>query len=212
VKYTQKTAFCITVLLVLISVILSLVIPQGIIKTIVSQSGVFAPVVFIATILITYVFLPFSGTPVVFVGFILFGKNVLFLIYIALTISAAIDFYIARKWGREVIEAIIGKKVLKRAENHIRKYEYKMLFLIRLLLGEMYIAASYASGLTTMRFYPYFMISLVASFPLTIAQYTILSKVNNPYIFVLISYLILGVFTIAFMLGILIKKYFNDLF
>jgi len=72
-------------------------------------------------------------------------------------VGAAANFWIARKFGRPIIEKLITKKGMEIVDMISLKEGLKALFFLRLYV-------SYAAGLKKIHFIPYFLITIFFSF------------------------------------------------
>ena len=98
-----------TVLVILAVYFLSRSISQDEIRIFVSQFGPYAPIIFILVTLPAYILAPLSGSPMLYAGYYIFGQKVILYSTIAAFISFAVNFWIARKWGRPIVEKLVGK-------------------------------------------------------------------------------------------------------
>ncbi|MDD2822845.1 MAG: VTT domain-containing protein [Candidatus Daviesbacteria bacterium] len=176
-------------------------IPEETIRTIVTSSGIFAPLLLFLLMLLTYIIAPISSSPFLYVGFYLYGKDIIFLSFTTSFIASIINFWIARIWGRSLVEKFAGKKTMNRVDRLTINYGLPYLFITRLFLGGEHDVVSYAAGLTLIKFYPYLIISTLASIPGTFIWYQLASQTNNPLIFTAsnlgLVYLLNGIFIIG---------------
>jgi len=83
------------------------------------------------------------------------------LLYIAGMLSAVINFWIARKFGRVWVERLIGTKDIKELDHFVSLTGKKMLIVARIFGYPFFEIISYAVGLTNMPFKVYYIITLV---------------------------------------------------
>lgn len=139
----------------------------------VKDLGALGPIAIIGYVVLSHIFAPVSGTPGAIVSLAIFGvyKTILF-IYLASIISAAINFYIARKFGRHYVVKFVGKKTMQEVDEFVAVSGGKVLILARLFGFPVFDVLSYAYGLTTMPFKKYYAITLFFSlFPNIIFTY-----------------------------------------
>ncbi len=146
----------------------------------VERAGIFAPVVYVILLSIPSIIAPISGSPILIAGYILFGQKVIFFSYLATIIPAAIDFYIAKRWGRPLVTRIIGKDDMAKVDTFIKGHGLKSLIFLRVFMGYIHDFISYAYGLTNMKFLPYMVVTAIAPIPwLLIWYYYIFPRVGN---------------------------------
>lgn len=135
------------------------------IRLFVAAMGIWAPLVYIILLALTYIIAPISGSPVFFAGFLLFGKIFLFYNYVAFLVGAVANFWVARFLGRGIVVKLVGQKNIVKIDEFTKDYGVKSLIFFRVFQGYLSDFVSYAYGLTNMKFFPYFLVSLVAPFP-----------------------------------------------
>lgn len=181
-------------------------IPQDTIRRFIESAGAFAPAVWIIVIVIIYVLAPLSGSPLILVGFYAFGRQVILYTVISGAIGSAINFYIARKWGRRLVEKLVGKKSMQKIDSYAEHNGAKMLFAIRIFLPNVHEYVSYAAGLTTMSFKTYYTVTLLAFIPITLLWYTVTLFTNDPLLFLGISAVLSFTLFGSFMLWLYLRK------
>lgn len=126
--------------------------------------GIFGPLIVILYIVVSHIVAPLAGMPGVLLGASIYGivKTVLF-IYIAGLISSAINFWISRKFGREWVAKLTGKKTMKQVDDFTQAAGVKVLIAGRLFGFALFEIISYAAGFTNMSFKAYFIITAVFS-------------------------------------------------
>lgn len=82
--------------------------------------------------------------------------------------GAALCFYIARILGRDVVEKITSKTALKNIDDFFQKYDKYVILVARLLPFISFDLVSYAAGLTSMKFIPFFIATGIGQLPATI--------------------------------------------
>ena len=146
----------------------------------VEQTGPWAPIVFIALMLVSYVIPPISGTPVFWAGFLLFNSKSQLYNYLAYLLGAVINFWIARLWGRDLVVKLVGKKSISQVDKLAQHYGKNILLLLRVFQGQFHDFISYAYGLTQMKFSVYFLISVLGPIPwLALWQFYLFKRINN---------------------------------
>lgn len=189
--------------IILLIVFVGIRFPEETIKEVIRNAGSFGIVVFIFLTWLTYVIAPISGSPFLFVGFYLFGQTVIFYSFIAAFIASITNFWIARIWGKTLVEKLAGTENLKKVDNLASNYGLQTLFFFRIFLGSFHDVISYAFGLTKIRFTPYLITSTLGMVPGTFIWYLISLKVNNPLLFTALS---VAIAYICLMLYLLWRK------
>jgi uncharacterized membrane protein YdjX (TVP38/TMEM64 family) len=134
----------------------------------IAQAGILAPLAYIAIKALTYVVAPLTSGPIqVFAG-ALFGNVWLGVIYtlIGEVIGGSVSFFIARRFGRPVVQRLVGKEGIKQIDDF---YENKLggwrsLAIARIVLFSVWDFLSYACGLTPIRYRTYFLVSAILGF------------------------------------------------
>ncbi|MDP2926858.1 MAG: VTT domain-containing protein [bacterium] len=130
----------------------------------VQSLGPAAPLIVILYIVISHVFAPLAGTPGVLLGVAVFGiYQTMFYLYLASAVSAAINFYISRRFGRKWVIRLVGEKTMAEINDFVGVFGTQILILSRLFGFAIFEVISYAAGLTNIDFRKYFLITLVFS-------------------------------------------------
>lgn len=82
--------------------------------------------------------------------------------------GAALCFGIARLYGRDVVVKLTGNSTLKAIDDFFAKFGGKSIVIARLLPFVPFDPVSYAAGLTSMRFLPFFLATGLGQLPATI--------------------------------------------
>jgi len=124
--------------------------------------GPLGPLVVIFYTVLSHVFAPVAGTPGVMLGFAVFGvRKTMTYLYIASMISASINFYIARRFGRGWVTKLAGKKTMKDIDDFVSVSGSKVLAACRVFGFPIFEIISYAAGLTNISFKKYMLITAV---------------------------------------------------
>lgn len=185
-KITRKYAlegFLLLILFIIGYLLLSklgLFLQDPIVKEFIVHAGILGPLVFSLLYIFTLIVAPLPGFPVLITGFGVFGiTQTVLLNYFLCLIGGSINFYIARKWGRQTIQRLVGKKGLDRIDEHVNEFSTEMLILIRLFDGFLFEWISYAAGLTPMSFTRYFIITAVFSIPYNLIAWYFAQRVSD---------------------------------
>ncbi len=181
-------------------------VDPALIRTWTESAGALGPVVIVLLGVVTAVIAPLSGAPLLFVGFALYGAEVVFLFAIAGIISTAVNFYISRRWGRPLIKRFVGQKNMATVDRFTVEHGMVSLFILRVLMGSFNDFISYALGLTNMKFKTYFAVSLVAAIPGTLIWYIIALNSETPLTFMVVTFVFIGAFSLIFFVGKFAQK------
>lgn len=194
------------VLVFLLIVLISSNIPEETIRMVMEQAGAWGVIILIFFLWITNVIAPLSGSPFLFAGFYLYGQTSVFYAFIAAVIASITNFWIARIWGRKIVEKLAGKDALKKIDGLTRNYGLQSLFVFRLFLKEFHDVISYAFGLTNLKFSRYFLVSTLGMIPATLVWYLISLKIHNAVTFTAISWLIAYISLTGYIFWIKLQK------
>ncbi len=200
----------IIILLFLLIYLIGTKVPEDTIRYFVKSAGPYGILIITLLLLLTNIIAPLSGSPILFIGFYLYGQKIIFLAYIAAVISSVTNFLIARLWGKPMVIKLIGIEALKKIDKYTKNYGMETLIIFRLFLKEFHDVISYAFGLSNIKFTPYILISVFGMIPATIAWYIISINVHSALIFTAISWIFAYVSLSGyFLLKWLFKKIIN---
>lgn len=144
-------------------------------KNFVEGLGPFGPLIVIGYTILSHVLAPVAGTPGILLSITLFGLyQTMFYIYIASIMSAIINFFIARKFGRKWVTKLTGKKTMKEIDDFVQVFGTRILILSRIFGFSLFEVISYAAGLTKINFKNYLFITMI---------YTLVPNLTFTFIF-----------------------------
>ena len=130
-------------------------------KTAIESAGPLGPLILIGLIILGHVFAPITGAPFALISFVVFGiVQTTIYIYIGSILSAAICFYISRRWGRDLVKKFVGEKTMGKVDQFSEKSGIKALIVARLIGFSLFEIVSYAAGLTIISFRDYMIVTL----------------------------------------------------
>ena len=197
-KKNKLYVVLVTVLLFVILFLLSQLIPQETLRTLIDRAGAFGPAVVILLALTAYIIAPLSSSPIILVGYYAYGQDVIWLISLAALISFATNFFIARRFGRTLAERFAGPENLKKVDRLAGRYGLFILFFLRIFQGAIHDVISYAAGLTSMKFSAYFIVSAVALVPHALIWYYFSLRADDPVSFIALTALITFLLSMVF--------------
>lgn len=151
-----------------------------VVREFIANEGILGPVVFSILYIITLIVAPLPGFPLLITGFGVFGVyQTILLNYLLCLVGGSIDFYIARRWGREVIRRLVGSHGLNKVDEHANEFSTEILILARLFDGFLYEWISYAAGLTQISFRRYFVITAFGSIPFNLIALYFARKMDD---------------------------------
>jgi uncharacterized membrane protein YdjX (TVP38/TMEM64 family) len=83
-------------------------------------------------------------------------------------VGASACFGIAKLYGRNAVSRLTGKASLEAVDKFFDKFGSKSIFIARLLPFMPFDIVSYAAGLTSMKFWPFFLATGLGQLPATI--------------------------------------------
>jgi uncharacterized membrane protein YdjX (TVP38/TMEM64 family) len=163
IKSILKVVFIVVILTIVLQWLLPAMTSEEF-QNFVSRVGVIGPVIVISYIVLSHVIAPLTGSPGVILGWAVYGvvKGSIFH-YVASMISAAINFWIARKFGRKWVTKLVGKPQMKEVDEFVSASGEKILVVSRIFGWTLFELISYAAGLTNISFRKYFTITLLFS-------------------------------------------------
>lgn len=131
--------------------------------------GLWAPVVSFLLMVLQSVIAPLPAFIITFANAGLFGwvKGAV-LSWSSAMAGAALCFYIAKFLGREAVEKLTSRTALEKVDHFFEQYGSYAILIARLLPFISFDIVSYAAGLTSMRFWPFFIATGLGQLPATI--------------------------------------------
>lgn len=126
----------------------------------VADMGRLGPLIVIFYVVLAHVFAPLVGSPMLFVSAAIYGlgySTIYF--YIGGLFSSAINFWIARKYGRKWVIKLAGKSAMKDIDNFVAVEGTEVLVISRIFGFPLFDFISYAAGLTKIDFKKYYFIT-----------------------------------------------------
>lgn len=172
------TSVIVFLYILLKAILIPLIISEGF-KDFTASLGYFGYFIVVGYTVLSHVFAPLAGTPGVLLGVTIYGvKTGMFLLYIASLISATINFWISKKFGRKLVIKLVGEKSMKEVDEFISVEGKQVLIISRLFGFPIFEFISYAAGLTNISFKSYFIITATASIFNNVAAYLVFKNIN----------------------------------
>lgn len=170
--------------------------------------GIWAPVVSFLLMILQSVAAPLPAFIITFANAGLFGwvKGAI-LSWVSSMAGAALCFYIAKFYGREIVIKLTGKYALDSVDDFFDRYGKYTILIARLLPFLSFDIVSYAAGLTSMSFFSFFVATGIGQLPATIIYSYIGSMLTGTTKTIVVGLLML--FSIS-VLMFLFKKVWND--
>lgn len=163
--------------------------------------GVWAPVVSMGLMVLQALAAPLPAFVITFANAWIFGW-VMGAVYswAGAMVGASICYFIAKAYGRPLVEKLVGKKSLEMTDRFFESYGRYSVIIARLIPVVPFDIISYAAGLTTLGFWEFFWATGLGQLPATII-YSWLGENISPtgkYIFwAVCGFLVLLMFSLA---------------
>jgi len=170
--------------------------------------GLLAPVVSFLLMILQSVVAPLPAFLITFANAGLFGwiKGAL-LSWTSSMVGAALCFYIARYFGRKIVEKLTSKFALESIDSFFERYGNYAVVVARLLPFISFDIVSYAAGLTSMSFWKFIIATGIGQLPATIVySYVGGMLVGGTKMFVFGLLILFALTTMIF----LFKKIYDD--
>ena len=139
------------------------------VKTYLLSFGMWAPVVSFLLMIFQSVVAPLPAFLITFANAGLFGWIPgAILSWSSAMAGAALCFFIAKYFGREVVEKLTSKTALNSVDGFFDRYGKYAILIARLLPFVSFDIVSYAAGLTSMKFWPFFWATGLGQLPATL--------------------------------------------
>lgn len=130
------------------------------------------------------------------------------LFYLVSTPSFIVNFYIGRKYGRPLVEKIIGKAAMKTVDHYASDAGVVTIIIFKVFQGGIFDYLSYAIGLTKIPARVFHLVNILGGIPATIVSYYILISFKNfttsIIVLIIAAYLFGG---LAILINHLIKRH-----
>ncbi|MBD1834508.1 TVP38/TMEM64 family protein [Cyanobacteria bacterium FACHB-472] len=140
----------------------------------VDQFGIWAPAIVFGLRFTSIIVPVLPGTAYAILAGGLFGfAQGLLVVALADLASCTFNFYIARRYGRSLVERFVGQQFMEKVDRLAQQHLEGNFFLMTgLLMTGLFDFVAYAAGMTTMRWQSYFLaliVSIVIAKPLWVA-------------------------------------------
>jgi uncharacterized membrane protein YdjX (TVP38/TMEM64 family) len=173
----------------------------------VEQLGVWAPLAVLLLRLVSIIIPAIPSTAYSILAGVLFGfvRGVI-IIAIADLIACTVNFYLAKRYGRSLVQKLVGQRFMKRVDSLAQKYLEQNFFLVTgFLMTGLFDFVCYAVGLTQMKwrnFMAALILGVVLSTPPVVAIGAGVFEGGS----ILLGIALLGVFVLAILTGWLNHK------
>ncbi len=170
--------------------------------------GFWAPLVSALLMVFQSVIAPLPAFVITFTNGLLFGMwwGAL-LSWSSAMVGAAVCFYLSRLFGRPLVEKLVGEASLDFADSFFKRYGKYAVFLARLITVISFDVISYASGLTAMGFWEFFIATGLGQLPATLV-YSYLGQSLTGTIkiifwafVIVVAFLVIGLALRSYLLG-----------
>lgn len=161
--------------------------------------GIWAPIVSFLLMIFQSVVAPLPAFLITFANAGLFGWVYgAILSWSSAMVGAALCFYIARFFGRAAVEKLTSRTALEKVDDFFEQYGKYAIVIARLLPFISFDIVSYAAGLTSMGFWPFFMATGIGQLPATLVYSYIggmLTGTTKTFVFGLLILFAVSAFT-----------------
>ena len=178
------------------------------IKQYILSFGIWAPIISFLLMLLQSVAAPLPAFLITFANAALFGWVWgAILSWSSAMAGAALCFFIAKFLGRDVVEKLTSKMAISSIDEFFDKYGKYTILVCRLLPFMSFDIVSYAAGLTSMRFMPFFIATGIGQLPATIVYSYVGGMLTGGAKLFVTGLMILFALTVAIYM---FKKIYND--
>lgn len=155
----------VVIIVVCVYVGIKLLFPTEVVRNALLTLGAWAPIIYVLLFLAVNILLPTLAPPLVYIGYDLFGKDVIWYVGVSAFLNFFTNFWIARWLGREALMKFLGKRLVKRIDQLSQDYGLTTLFFLRVFQGGIHDLISYSAGFTNLNFHRYLIVSTIGLFP-----------------------------------------------
>ncbi len=119
-------------------------------------------------------------------------------------VGAAVCFFLARLFGRPLVERLVGETSLEFADSFFKRYGKHAVFLARLIPVVSFDVISYASGLTAMGFWEFFIATGLGQLPATLVYSYLGESLTGTIKIIFWAFVLVIVFLV---IGITLRSY-----
>ena len=178
------------------------------IKQYILSFGIWAPIISFLLMLLQSVAAPLPAFLITFANAALFGWVWgAILSWSSAMAGAALCFFIAKFLGRDVVEKLTSKMAINSIDEFFDKYGKYTILVCRLLPFMSFDIVSYAAGLTSMKFMPFFIATGLGQLPATIVYSYVGGMLTGEAKLFVTGLMILFALTVAIYM---FKKIYND--
>ncbi|WP_439566489.1 TVP38/TMEM64 family protein, partial [Gloeocapsopsis crepidinum] len=173
----------------------------------VDQLGVWAPVAVVLLRLVSVVIPAIPSTAYSILSGVLFGfVQGIVVIAIADFVACNLNFYIAKRYGRNLVQKFVGQRFMGRVDSLSQKYLERNIFLVTgFLMTGLFDFVAYAVGLTQMKWRS-FMLALILGIAISTPPIVALGAGVFEGGRILLIVAMLGIFALAMLTGWLSRK------
>lgn len=199
--------YLVTAIIFLVLYLVGREFSQEDINEFISRVGFWGPLVLLLLLVLVNIIAPLSNSPIIFAGFYAYGKWIIALTLFAGLITAITNFYIGKYLGRRVVTRLIGERNIKRADKFIESNGLLMLFVLRVFQGAYFDYLSYVFGMSSLRFTPYIIVTLLGFIPGGLLWYLISLKTDTAVEFIAASLTLGTVMSVIFFIGFFVVEF-----
>ena len=165
-------------------------------------------VAYVLVVVLANVVAIISATPLLVLGHSIYGQHAVWLFALGNILAMAINFYLARRFGYAIIVRLVGESGMSKIESLAQDYGLVALFLVRVFLSGISDLASYAFGLSPIKFRPYMIVSIIGALPPYLLLYFFSGHEQSALHFLLLQLAIAGLLAATYLASRAIKNRF----
>jgi len=197
------------IILVVLLVVVIFLLPQinilfTDVERIIENSGNFAPIVYIALMILAILISPIPSSPLTFLGGIFFG-SFLGMIYslIGGTIGAVLAFLIARFFLRGFVSKKLERNgIYQKLKGKEEKNIAIIIFVTRLMPHVSFDVVSYVAGLTNLNLFTFAFVTFIGMIPIVFLL-SFFGFLIQPYLSIIL--IIIGIFFALYLVFLIVK-------
>jgi uncharacterized membrane protein YdjX (TVP38/TMEM64 family) len=178
-KYKRLLVIILSIFLILSLLYISNIYTTEEVVEYVLQAGIYAPILYVLIQIVGQIFAPLSTSVLFVAGFILFGQRAIAYMILVWLVTSITNFLIAKRYGKSVLKFFVGKEGVNTVEDIVRGLSTKKYLLLRFLTFYMNDFASYAFGLTDIKFTTYMIMTVICMIPWAVVMVYVMQGSSN---------------------------------
>ena len=158
--------------------------------------GPFIILVYVILQALSIIIAPIGGFVFALAIIAIFGPKIaVLLLFLTSTPCFLINFYLARRYGRNLVKKVIGEQGLKTVDHFAKDAGTLTLVILRIFQGMNFDYISYGVGLTNIPFKTFFWVNLLGAIPYYGIYYFVMTRFDNLF------YSVMAFYALTFLFG-----------